>query len=285
VQVPVPAIPQAPPVWRFWLAIAAAVLAVAGLALWLRPWRTSTIVDRFWDPILSDPGPVLFSMGEARVFSFDEPMRTKVRNEADAYFKAGRPMDKSYTDLLPLFDRYVPIGDSICLARLVSLVQQHGKVYRVRGGSSTSLADLRDGTGVLIGAFTNNWTLRLTEGLRFTMEFDSKGNFGLVRDLAHPENDRWKAFNPWPEPQSWTDYGVVSRIRHPATGKIILTAAGISRCATSAAGELLTSPESLSEAIKLAPEGWEKKNIQIVFSTPVVNGNAGPPKPLAVHVW
>jgi hypothetical protein len=34
-----------------------------------------------------------------------------------------------------------------------------------------------------------------------------------------------------------------------------------------------------------APSGWEKKSVQVVFATKVFNGNAGPPRILAIHVW
>jgi len=34
-----------------------------------------------------------------------------------------------------------------------------------------------------------------------------------------------------------------------------------------------------------APKGWEKKNIQVLFSTKVFNGNAGPPEIMAIRVW
>jgi hypothetical protein len=270
-----------------WVA-AAAVAAAATAGLWYAFRPAPTMLDQFWAPVLSDRGPVLLCVGEARVFSFPEPTRSEVRRQAEQYFLAGRPVPQSElpsVGLLPLWDRYVPLGDAVCLARLAGLLEQSGKPYRIRGGRQTSLADLRDGTGVLIGAFTNEWTMRMTEGLRFYLQFDSQQSWGAIWDRSRPKDEAWKVANTWPDPKHWTDFGLVSRLRHPSTGRIIITAAGLNRYATGAAGELLTSAESLRKALKDAPSDWERKNIQMVFSTLVVEGSAGPPNVVALHVW
>jgi hypothetical protein len=36
---------------------------------------------------------------------------------------------------------------------------------------------------------------------------------------------------------------------------------------------------------KKAPEGWERKNVQIVITTQVINRHSGPPRVVAVHYW
>lgn len=269
--------------------MAVAALGIAGVATWgVAARRSQNSLERFWQPALSDRGPVLLSVGEARVFSFPEPLRTEIRNRAQEYFDAGKPVPESVLltkDLLPLWDRYVPIGDAICLSRLAALLEQRGKPYRIRGGRATSLADLRDGPGVLIGAFTNEWTMRMSEGQRFIMEFDSRQSLGAIWDRSRPPGTGWKVPNTWPDPKKWTDYGLVSRVRHPSTGKTVIIAAGLNRYATSAAGELIASADALDEALRHAPPDWHRKNVQIVFSTPVVEGNAGPPSVVALHVW
>lgn len=287
---PAPAVIAAEP-WKLRPMIGAAVaaiLVVAAAAWGIAASRSQSSLERFWQPALSDRGPVLFSVGEARVFSFPEPLRTEIRNRAQEYFDAGKPVPESVLltkDLLPLWDRYVPIGDAICLSRLTALLEQRGKPYRIRGGRATSLADLRDGPGVLIGAFTNEWTMRMSEGMRFIMEFDSRQSLGAIWDRSRPAGTGWKVPNTWPDPKKWTDYGLVSRVRHPSTGKTLIIAAGLNRYATSAAGELIASADALDEALRQAPPDWHRKNIQIVFSTPVVEGNAGPPSVVALHVW
>jgi hypothetical protein len=127
--------------------------------------------------------------------------------------------------------------------------------------------------------------MRMTEGLRFYLQFDSQQSWGAIWDRTRPNDESWKVPNVWPDPKNWTDYGLVSRVRHPSTGRIIITAAGLNRYATGAAGELLTSAEALRKALRDAPPDWDKKNIEMVFSTPVVEGSAGPPNVVALHVW
>jgi hypothetical protein len=62
----------------------------------------------------------------------------------------------------------VALSDATTLSRLAGLLEARGEAYHVRGEASTKLADLRDGPVVLIGAFNNAWTLRLTGELRFS---------------------------------------------------------------------------------------------------------------------
>lgn len=273
---------------RHWWWIAAILAFVVLAGAWGLNVRPPTSVDRFWAPAFADHGPVLLSIGVAKVFSFPEPLRTRVRKEGETYFRAGKPLPDSVVPegkVWPLFDRYVPVGDAFCLARLAALFQSNGKAYRFRRGTTTTLSDLRDGTGVLIGAFTNRWTLTMTESLRFHMEHNAEGAYGIVRDRSRPSFEQWRVPDVWPDPKQWTDYGLVTRMRHPSTNRYIIIAAGINRYATSAAGELLTSPDLLDEVLSRAPAGWENKNLQIVYSTPVVEESAGAPSVLAVHVW
>ena len=267
---------------------ALALVPVAAALLIGYSWRRATVVDRFWGPVLSDPGAILLSVGEVRVYGFREPRRSQMGRLAEQPYKESRPVPTPpnlVNDLLPLWGQYLGIGDSMCLARLAAFFEQRRKVYRIRGGTVTSLADLRDGPAVLIGAFTNEWTLRLTEGLRFTFQYDAEHSIGAIRDRTRPGEAGWQVPDVWPDPKMWTDYGLVSRVRHPSTGRFIVTAVGVDRCGSIAAGELLTSPDYLGEALRTAPSGWEHKNIQIVFWTPVVDENTGPPKSVALHVW
>ena len=56
------------------------------------------------------------------------------------------------------------------LGRLTGLLQAKGKAYHIRGESSTTFEDVRDGPVVLIGAFNNDWSMRLMGPRRFSFE-------------------------------------------------------------------------------------------------------------------
>ena len=48
---------------------------------------------------------------------------------------------------------------------------------------------------------------------------------------------------------------------------------------------LLVTLQMQFPQIDIAPKGWEQKNLEIVFSTEVRNGEPGAPGILATHYW
>ncbi len=81
------------------------------------------------------------------------------------------------------------------------------------------------------------------------------------------------------------DYGLISRVLDPTTERMVVVAAGLTGYATIAAGEFLTNPAYLETAVKNAPPGWERKNMQFVFTTNVIKGVSGPPRVLDRYFW
>ena len=81
------------------------------------------------------------------------------------------------------------------------------------------------------------------------------------------------------------DYVIVSRLFHPKTGKLLFALAGITQYGTQAAGEFVTDPELLEGALRDAPKGWERRNVQFVLHVPVVEGVPGQPEVVASHYW
>jgi hypothetical protein len=285
---PVPA--PAPSWWRKrWPVVAAAgALAVVSVAaLLLRPWTRSEL-EQFWRPMLDAPGGVLFCLPQTRVYNFRSDARQnefemKVQGMTDAAIAASRepiPMG----ELIPMWDRYLAWGDVICLVRLTSVFEKRGKPYSIRGKSSTTFSDLRERPAVLIGAFDNEWTLRFVGQLRYTFYKDFQG-LEMVRDRDHPEKSDWKVMNSWPQWNISNDYAVVSRVFDRSTDRMIVIAAGITHFGTMGAGEFLSNPEFLGEALPRLPQGWKDKNLQIVLRVPVVHGATGRPHVVATHVW
>ena len=81
------------------------------------------------------------------------------------------------------------------------------------------------------------------------------------------------------------DYAIVSRVVDPTTGKFVVTASGLAKFGTEAAGEFLTNPVYMEEILKTAPRDWDRENMEIVISTNVVGRSAGPPHIVATHFW
>ena len=151
----------------------------------------------------------------------------------------------------------------------------------MKGTSSTTLADLRTGPAVLVGAFNNDWTMRLRDQLRFI--FDHTGPDLLIRDT---QNSKQIWGGPiLPTEQIDHDYALITRVHDPTTGQLLVVAGGIHNVGTIAASEFLSDPHYMETVEAKAPRGWWQKNLQIVLSTRVIEGSPAPPTLEAVHVF
>ena len=267
---------------RWWIAGLAVVVAIAASVFWIQRPQPND-VDRFWSPLVQHSGTVVLCVGQGHTYKLAGDW-DKIIDESGGRFPASIQNVPS-GDVIPAFDRFVGLTDVQALTRLAGLFSRFGKQIEVRGGRTTSLADLRGRPSVLIGAFNNSWTLSLTGELRFFFEEDSTGKFEVVRDRAHPDNRSWQVGKDLPAAQIQTDYAIVSRVFNPTTEKAIVVAAGIRGAGTQAAGEFLTNLTYLSQALKDAPRDWEGKNAQFVLGTKMYGGAPGPPTVLASHYW
>ncbi len=264
-----------------------AVVAIAGVGVLSPRWRRSDL-ERFWGPMLDAPGGVLFCLGQPRAYNLrsdaeQRDLENRIEGPPGGALESAKesiPLQR----LVPMWDRYVALGDATCLLRLTSLFEKRARPYRVRGGDSTSFSDLRERPAVLIGAFNNEWTLRALGRLRYTFYKDYQGLEG-IRDRDHPERTDWKLVNAWPGWSIPNDYAIVSRVVDRSTDKMVVIAAGITHFGTEGAGEFLSDPAYFAEAVPRLPPDWQGRNLQIVLSVPVVGGASGHPRVLATDVW
>ena len=273
-------------IWKYrWLLSAAGAVVVllagsVGLLAGLRfrsepPPPQPTNVDRFWQPITDSPNPTTFCLGEpaknidvGSINNFDTPV-APARPEP-LYFRL------HYSGNLAL-------ADVITLTRTVAALASQHKSFRVVPASEASFGQLREGPIVLIGAFDNIWTLRVTQKLRFG--FESKDGVALLVDRNSPNNKTWATAWDLPYQKLSKDYAIVARIHDKTTGQPVIIAAGISEEGTEAAGEILYNPEYLASLLAKAPADWEQKNLEAVIETQVIEGHPGPPNILAVETW
>ena len=258
-----------------WLVAAGAVLALCVVALFLqRAWPASrTASDRFWAPVLASPNRAVLCIGSAQRAA---PLGS---------------LEASPEEALTLLDLHrserekVAFSDALTMARLAALLRAKGKQFWIRQEASATLADLTEGPAILIGAFDNDWTLRLTGPLRYRFEFDTARRVSLIRDGQNPLRSDWTVDWYAPYLQFSRDYAIVSRVLDRTTKQPVVVAAGITRYGTIAAGEFLAEESRMSELDRVAPRGWERRNIQIVLSVPVIRGSSGPPEIVATYVW
>jgi hypothetical protein len=177
------------------------------------------------------------------------------------------------------------IDDVNPLVNIAGMLRTFGKNYRVLGESTTTLTDLRRGPSVFIGAFDNGWTLRLTGPLRFHFVNEPSMAKLWIEDREHPEKRDWLLDRLQQQTEDYKDYAIVARFVAPDSDQVSVVAAGIGRGGTVAAGEFLVDENRMDEMRKQLPADWQKKNVEVVLETQVIQGRSGPPRVKAVHVW
>jgi hypothetical protein len=260
-----------------------AALAVAGAAIIGLSWSAlathRSALDRLWGPVLESPSPVLLCVGQ-------RPFVGISASEPKSALPQGQNSASAETTLHQLYylgTQNAAMPDVMTMGVLAGLLQAKGKEYHIRGESSTTFEDVRSGPVVLIGAFNNDWSLRLMGPRRFSFERD--GDLFWIKDQQNPI-DKSHAVN-YAEPylQLTEDYALISRVLDPVTGRMVVLAGGLTGYGTIAAGEFLTSSGYMDAITANAPRNWERKNVQMVISTKVINGKSGPPNLLMAHFW
>jgi hypothetical protein len=224
------------------------------------PMRPSNM-ERFWEPIIATSSRVTYCLGQP----------------SDAVDR-----ERTTPNGMPLYGR-LDVSDVITLARsIVPLVPRNG-AFRVVSDSDIGFAQLREGPFVLIGAFDNVWTMRITQDLPFGFEYDSQVR-RLVDRKSAPKRS-WTLEWQVPYTKLAKDYAIVARIHDNVTGQPVIILGGILGEGTEAASEVVFNPAYLDEMLKKAPKNWDKLNLEAVIETNVIEGHAGPPTILAVETW
>jgi hypothetical protein len=267
------------------IVVVAAVAALLIAAGWFKPWVPHTALDRFWGPVLDSSSTVLLCVGQRQFLGTSPEPRQKPNPDLPHVPDASRGLERPITlfELYYLGSQNVAFPDVRTLGRLTGLLQANGKSHRILSESSTTFADLRGGPVVLIGAFNNDWTIRLMGPMRFSFERDNDTFW--IKDLQDP-SCRDRAVNyTMPYLQVTEDYALISRVLEPTTERMVVVAGGLTGYGTIAAGEFLTNPAYMEMLAKQAPKDWSRKNIQVVIATTVINGNSGPPRIVDRYFW
>ena len=253
-----------------WVRIAVALLcaAVVGFGvghLWLPKHVTTpsqpSNLERFWSPITSTSSRVTYCLGEP-----NDAVDLRVR-----------------TTFGVTEDGSLNVYDVVTLARsIVPLVPGNGE-FRVLAASATGFTQLREGPFVLIGAFDNPWTLRITQDLPFGFEYDNR--LRKVVDRKSASKRFWTLRWAVPNTKLAEDYAIVARFHDNITGQPVIVLAGILGEGTEAASEVVSNPVYLSQLIEKAPKNWDKLNMEAVIQTHVIQGHPGPPTVVSVETW
>jgi hypothetical protein len=257
-------------VW--WTALLFGLLMLCGAAGY--KWRSvRTPQYLFWKPVLDSPGSVLLAVGD-------------VPN--------GPPTLPALADVdVPVIHRTaspsVPFADAVTMARVSGVLESLGKKVVFRPESATSFSDLRESPVVLIGAFNNEWSLRMTRHLRYTLALDQEKHLIYIQDAKSPLSRTWSWQTDRPtghhgevSSPSLQDYALISRIWNSQTGRVVIVIGGLYTYGTQAAGELLADPQLLQVLSNGLPLEDSHRTLQIVLRTTVTDGIPGPPQVLAL---
>ena len=259
--------------------IAATLLAVVTTTVIAKVRQSRhTAFVQFWEPILgagSQNDPVLFCIADQTQYT-----AISLRDANDP------------TRQITLKDNLtaVILDDVTTTIKVAGVLQSAGRRYTIKSESGTTLSDLRSGPAVIIGAFTNEWALRLLRPLRFHFSNNPEMTAFSIVDGAAGNQNRWTVDRARQiATNNYKDYGIVARFTDATTGKPTLIAAGIGRGGTTAAGELLSNPELLKHVHDQMPGVGSRDlfsgNVEIVLSTTIIDGEPGTPTVEAIYSW
>ena len=262
------------PVRRFqtWqLAAAGAMTILVCAAILFRLSKNETPSETFWQPILQSPGSLLVAFGRPTVAStLSVPTDSTGQHRVEA----------------PVPAEFINYSEAYAFGKIAALLGERHRTFRIRRLGDTTVADLLDGSSILIGGpwwLRFDWTTRLTDQWRFVLQ-RNESRFEIV-DRKNPASRGWSTDTSVPAASRTRDFALVCRVCDPKTGNLELVVAGLTGFGTTAASEFLTDPAYLDRLGKLAPPDWKEKNLQIVLSTEIINNNSTSPTIRDTYFW
>jgi hypothetical protein len=284
---------------RIWLVTVsglALVLAAIFIATGYRHQKqTESAADLFWSPAFNTSRPVLICLAKPLVYRPTDGLYERYLQSHPGTFQTVfqrlneelplDPNDKlTWKDIEVSPEFGLATGDVSAGFSIASLLAQKGKASALRIGSNCSFEDLRDSPSVIIGAFNDRWTMQMASNLHFAFEWDPGTQHSPRIKENIPSGRAWIS-EVGPHFQYSVDYGIVTRLVDSDTGKLLISIGGLRTAGTQAAGELISDPQYLDDALRNAPKEWSKKNVQIVVQTKVTDAVPGPPQVIATYFW
>ncbi len=199
------------------------MVAIGAEFFWThRSTHSQSIVDDFWAPLTRDQRTVLLCTGSV-IFAQDK---------YSGVITAGANGNVDYP--------FVSIQSASAIAQVDEAIERSGASTQLIASPWTTLTDLREHSIALIGAYNNEWTMRLLEPLRFHFLPDPQQR---IVDALNPKTG-WERDESIPY-SSADDYALVARFRDPNIDGWVVALAGLGRNGTEAAAQFATSPHYL----------------------------------------
>jgi hypothetical protein len=231
---------------------------LAGLGWKSRSTYTPTAVDDFWRPVLHEQRTVVICAGGV-VFN---------KNTFSGVITAGKDIEYPF----------VSMQTASAIAQVTSTVARSGVATQLLSSPSTPLTDLREHPVVLLGAYNNQWAMRLLQSQRF--QFTPEPVHSIV-DQMHPDAP-WSRDTSLPY-SSADDYALVVRFHDATTGNWVVVLAGLGRNGTEAAAQFANSPHYMQMLRDSVGRDFSNLDIEALLKVSVIEGKTGAPSILAVH--
>ena len=247
-----------------WSAVAAALLlvAAAGIAWRYRISHPESIVDDFWSPVLRDQRQVVICTGSI-VFA---------QNPFSGDITPGTNGDVEYP--------FVSMQGAAAIAQIEAAMERSGIRTQLIAAPWSTLTDLREHSVTLLGAYNNQWTIRLMQPLRYHFLPDPQAR---IVDGMHPGTG-WQRDQSVPYSNA-DDYALVARFRDPTIDGWVVAVAGLGRNGTEAGAQFVTSPHYLELLKQSLGSGFGNRNIEVVLKVSVIAAKTGAPSIVAVYAW
>ncbi|AXC15841.1 Adenylate cyclase [Acidisarcina polymorpha] len=274
--------------WPIVLLVVSAAIAAVFVAVGLRP---SSSLRRFWRPLFSAHNPVLICLPSPVSYALSSDVARRSRPPQSSGDDSQLLMNTvpvtldpdvliKGRNITPLVEYYVNKDDAYALADVSKVLARLDQDSQARIGRDLTFADLRSSPAVLIGAFNNSWTLKMSSDLPY--RFKEEGDLALIEDKSNPART-WR-----PEPQGRLgsrDFAIVARLLSSKTSQPIVIIGGTGMVGTEAAERTLCNEETLRKVTAGLPRDWAEKNLELVLETDQVDGSSSRPRVVAFSTW
>ena len=169
--IPIPVEPSPPeekPRSRKWAALVLIPIAAVA-AFWFLRRPVPDSLDQFWDPIAIIPSSTMVCTGNSLSYTLSPRVQLDfLRKHPERLNSVSLPipitpeMHLQPEDIIPVSGDQVSVGTFYSALDISSLLQRKGKQVQVRAGCELATDDLSEHSFILIGSFSNPWTMELS---------------------------------------------------------------------------------------------------------------------------